>query len=281
VIAAVQDTLPSVALLCLIAAAAAGLAKLANDAVIQERIDERVRASAFAHSETLLMISWVMGGAVGLIPFGGRWGLVVAAVFMVLGATKAVISAMKLRKERLTGTAAGAESTTEAVTEEATVANGASNGPSTGASSAGASSAAPEPSTATWSTRSSDATTEARRSFAPSRAPSDGREGPTRQMPAYPGGPGGSPPSTSTATPPAAAIPVKQRRFGWRKRRTVETPPTEPALDHPPTRRMPVEAPVSPAPDDRPMAPPGYTLYRPSGVDPTRRLVEDDDDHNR
>jgi hypothetical protein len=45
------------------------------------------------------------------------------------------------------------------------------------------------------------------------------------------------------------------------------------------TRPMPVDlsAPISPAPDDRPMAPPGYTLYRPSGVDPTRRLADDDD----
>jgi hypothetical protein len=32
-----------------------------------------------------------------------------------------------------------------------------------------------------------------------------------------------------------------------------------------------VTAPVSPAPDDGPMPPPGYTLYRPSGSAPTAR----------
>ncbi len=53
-----------------------GLAKLAVDASIQERIAEDVRASAFAHSETLLMLAFVVGGAIGLIPFTGRVGII-------------------------------------------------------------------------------------------------------------------------------------------------------------------------------------------------------------
>ena len=64
-----------VVLLCLVTAIASGLAKLAVDASIQERIPENVRASAFAHSETLLMLAWVVGGAIGLIPFSGRIGI--------------------------------------------------------------------------------------------------------------------------------------------------------------------------------------------------------------
>src|SRR6266508_1946261 len=101
--AAVQYTLPFVLVLCLLTALASGLAKLAVDAVIQARVDEDVRASAFAHAETLLMLAWVAGGALGLIPLGGRWGLVLVAGFLLFGAARALISAMRLRRERLSG----------------------------------------------------------------------------------------------------------------------------------------------------------------------------------
>ena len=56
---------PRWSLLCLVTAIASGLAKLAVDAVIQERMPDAVRASAFAHSETLLMLAWVAGGRSG------------------------------------------------------------------------------------------------------------------------------------------------------------------------------------------------------------------------
>lgn len=105
-LAAWSFTLPSVVLLCLVTALASGLAKLAVDAVVQERTDDRTRASAFAHSETLLMVAWVVGGALGLIPFPGRWGVVAAFVVLALGAARAVWSAGRLRKDRLTGTPA-------------------------------------------------------------------------------------------------------------------------------------------------------------------------------
>jgi MFS family permease len=98
-------TLPWVALLCLIAALASGLAKLAVDAVVQERTDDRTRASAFAHSETLLMVAWVAGGALGLIPFGGRLGMAAMFAVLALAAGRAVWSAARLRKDLLTGTA--------------------------------------------------------------------------------------------------------------------------------------------------------------------------------
>ena len=74
--AVLRFTLTTVALFCLVTAIASGLAKLAVDASIQERIPDTVRASAFAHAETLLMLAWVAGGAIGLIPFlDGRVGL--------------------------------------------------------------------------------------------------------------------------------------------------------------------------------------------------------------
>jgi MFS family permease len=100
-----------VAVLCLVTAVGSGLAKLAVDAVISERIPERVRGSAFAHSETLLMMAWVAGGALGLIPVGGRVGLGVLAAFLVLGLVRAVLAAGRLRRERLRGQPASEEPT--------------------------------------------------------------------------------------------------------------------------------------------------------------------------
>ncbi|MFE2724904.1 MFS transporter [Kitasatospora sp. NPDC059327] len=62
------------------AGVAASLGKLALDALIQRDVPESVRTSAFARSETLLQLSWVAGGAVGiLLPLDGALGLSVAA----------------------------------------------------------------------------------------------------------------------------------------------------------------------------------------------------------
>ncbi|GAA1035383.1 MFS transporter [Virgisporangium ochraceum] len=108
-LAAWSFTLPWVALLCLVTALSSGLAKLAVDAVVQERTDDRTRASAFAHSETILMIAWVAGGALGLIPFPGSWGMVAMFVVLALGAARAVWSAGRLRRDKLTGTAEAPE----------------------------------------------------------------------------------------------------------------------------------------------------------------------------
>ena len=64
---------------------------------------ERLRASAFAHSETVLMLACVAGGALGLIPFDGRLGVGAMAGLATLFAARAVIVAGQLRKERLHG----------------------------------------------------------------------------------------------------------------------------------------------------------------------------------
>lgn len=64
---------------------AASLGKLALDALIQRDVPESVRTSAFARSETLLQLSWVAGGAVGiLLPLDGALGLSVAAAVVGL-----------------------------------------------------------------------------------------------------------------------------------------------------------------------------------------------------
>ncbi|MGN9763557.1 MFS transporter [Micromonospora sp. SD12] len=103
VLAALMFSLPMVALLCLVAALVSGIAKLAVDASIQERIPERLRASSFAHSETVLMLAFVAGGGLGLVPFDGRIGIAVAAGVGTLAAVRGVVVAGRLRAERLAG----------------------------------------------------------------------------------------------------------------------------------------------------------------------------------
>ncbi|HEV7207938.1 MAG TPA: MFS transporter [Mycobacteriales bacterium] len=67
-----------------VATLASVTAKLSLDAVIQRDVAEDVRASAFGRSETAVQLAWVIGGAVGLIPFAGRLGFVLASVAMSL-----------------------------------------------------------------------------------------------------------------------------------------------------------------------------------------------------
>ncbi|MFI0711789.1 MFS transporter [Streptomyces inhibens] len=77
------------------AAATAGLcqalAKLSLDAMIQRDVPEEVRTSAFARSETVLQMSWVVGGAIGIsLPLIGVVGMSVAAGLVALGVVLAV-----------------------------------------------------------------------------------------------------------------------------------------------------------------------------------------------
>jgi hypothetical protein len=117
-LAALRFSLPTVALLCLVASLVSGVAKLAVDASIQERIPERLRASSFAHSETALMLAFVAGGALGLVPFTGRIGVTVAAGVTVLIAVRGVLVAGRLRGERLIGRPLGDDELADEQTEE-------------------------------------------------------------------------------------------------------------------------------------------------------------------
>jgi predicted MFS family arabinose efflux permease len=54
-------------LVAFVAALGTGLAKLALDSIVQREISEDVRSSAFAVSETLHQLSWVVGGLLGLL----------------------------------------------------------------------------------------------------------------------------------------------------------------------------------------------------------------------
>ncbi|MFI1731399.1 MFS transporter [Streptomyces acidicola] len=75
-----------VALLAAAAGFAQALAKLSLDALIQRDVPELVRTSAFARSETLLQMSWVLGGAIAMaLPLNGVVGLSVAAAIVCTG----------------------------------------------------------------------------------------------------------------------------------------------------------------------------------------------------
>jgi hypothetical protein len=61
------------------------LGKLSLDALIQDEVPEHVRTSVFARSETMLQLSWVLGGGLGIaMPLIPRLGLGVAAGLLLL-----------------------------------------------------------------------------------------------------------------------------------------------------------------------------------------------------
>ena len=69
----------------ILSAVANGLGKSALDAIVQREVPERLRASAFARSETWLQLAWVVGGALGVaLPTTGWLGFTVAAALLVL-----------------------------------------------------------------------------------------------------------------------------------------------------------------------------------------------------
>ncbi|WP_405807736.1 MFS transporter [Streptomyces sp. NBC_00210] len=76
-----------VAVLAATAGLCQALAKLSLDALIQRDVPEQVRTSAFARSETLLQMAWVVGGAIGIaLPLNGVLGMSVAAGIVGVGA---------------------------------------------------------------------------------------------------------------------------------------------------------------------------------------------------
>lgn len=95
VAAAVLYSLVAVMVLGLVAGLSQALGKLSLDSLIQTEVPERTRSSAFARSETLLQLSWVVGGFLGIaMPLIPRLGLGVLAVIL-LGILAWVLSTMR------------------------------------------------------------------------------------------------------------------------------------------------------------------------------------------
>jgi hypothetical protein len=87
--------LSSVILVAIGAGVAQTIAKLGLDSTIQENVAEEVRTAAFARSETILQMSFVVGGAVGLLPIAGEIG------FIAAGSLLAVVFVSSLRRRAL------------------------------------------------------------------------------------------------------------------------------------------------------------------------------------
>lgn len=84
VLAALLYGLVFATVLGLTAGVAQAMGKLSLDATIQRDVPERFRTSAFARSETLLQLSWVVGGFIGIaLPLVPWVGLGTLAVLMV------------------------------------------------------------------------------------------------------------------------------------------------------------------------------------------------------
>ena len=76
---AVLYTVTTVLAVAFAAGLAQSLGKLSLDAIVQRDVPEAVRTSAFARSETVLQLSWVVGGAIGIVlPLDGPLGLGIA-----------------------------------------------------------------------------------------------------------------------------------------------------------------------------------------------------------
>jgi MFS family permease len=96
----------SVIIVAFIAALGTGLAKLALDSIVQREISEDVRSSAFAVSETLHQLSWVIGGLLGLLVSvlnNGQAGLAITAG--CLAAALVYMVTRRRQRVRLTQTA--------------------------------------------------------------------------------------------------------------------------------------------------------------------------------
>ena len=85
-LAAVWPGIGTAAAVALVGATTSSLAKVCLDAVIQRDLPEESRASAFGRSETVLQLTWVFGGAVGvLLPHDTyQLGFAVAATLVAL-----------------------------------------------------------------------------------------------------------------------------------------------------------------------------------------------------
>ena len=223
-------TLAMVTLLALLTAVFSGIAKLAVDASIQERVPERQRATAFAHSETALMLAWVAGGGLGIIPFPGRLGIGFAALLAVLAAARAGWAAARLHNERLSGRPDAVPTPPD---DDTAVPAGSGPGPAAG--------------------QTDDPTSAYEESDVPARPRSsrhpDAHEGarPSRRPDAR---------ESTRATARTGAVqrldtdaPAKGRRW-WQGSRKSATVPAQPSTGEPATRQMYEDEPTSRMPGE-------------------------------
>lgn len=93
VVAAVLVGLTTAAVVALVGATASALLKVCLDAVVQRDMPEAARASAFGRSETILQLSWVFGGALGVLLPPTWWiGFTVISAVLAVGTVQTVLT---------------------------------------------------------------------------------------------------------------------------------------------------------------------------------------------
>ena len=71
--------------MAVVSSATVALVKINLDATIQAQVDDSVRTSTFARSETALQLAWVAGGAIGIVlPTTPIVGFAVASAVLAL-----------------------------------------------------------------------------------------------------------------------------------------------------------------------------------------------------
>jgi MFS family permease len=79
------------------------MGKVGLDALIQRDVPEAVRTSAFARSETVVQLTWVIGGGLGIVlPLVGEVGMATAAALMAVALVWAVRTRLTLRPRSAT-----------------------------------------------------------------------------------------------------------------------------------------------------------------------------------
>jgi predicted MFS family arabinose efflux permease len=93
--------LPTVLIAGLVIGIAQTLGKLGLDSMIQRDVDEDVRSSAFARSETRLQLAWVIGGGLGTaLPLRGDVGFGIASGVMMALTLQLITKARDNRRNR-------------------------------------------------------------------------------------------------------------------------------------------------------------------------------------
>lgn len=93
IVAAVLNNLLGAAICTFVNAGAAALAKVSLDASIQDDLPPESVASAFGRSETILQLSWVVGGALGIMLPTDYWiGFGVVAAILAVGLIQTFVS---------------------------------------------------------------------------------------------------------------------------------------------------------------------------------------------
>ncbi|WP_328408903.1 MFS transporter [Nocardia sp. NBC_00403] len=91
--AVLANNLLGAALATLVAAGASALAKVSLDASIQDDLPPESIASGFGRSETVLQLSWVVGGAAGVLLPTDYWkGFAVVSAILVVGLVQTFVS---------------------------------------------------------------------------------------------------------------------------------------------------------------------------------------------